>query len=47
MYVLGGKVNFQRQSMAVRPQGQPPRRKAAAMFGSVATTDGVNKGQNG
>jgi hypothetical protein len=47
MYVLGGEVNFQRQSIAAWPEGQPPRRQAAAMFASVATTDGVNKGQNG
>lgn len=42
-----GEVNFQRQSIASRPQGQPPRRQAAAIFASVATIDEVNKGQNG
>ena len=47
MYWWGGEVNFSRQSIAARPQGQPPRRQAAAMFASVATTDGINKGQNG
>jgi hypothetical protein len=40
MYVLGGEVNFQRQPIAAASAG-------AAMFASVATTDGINKGQNG
>ena len=47
MYVLGGEVNFQRQSIAAGPRVKPPRGRAAAMLASLAMTDGVNKGQNG